>query len=109
MEIRDDGVKVMTRGEMRNRARRKRGLGRRSKWYDRKSVVIVAERPHTTKTVLVDVNDLVVNNGSIDLANERKTGIVTCVDTYRKTVTVICEDGIIDWHFSELERFARGS
>jgi len=99
----------MTRGEMRNRARRKRRFGRRSKWYDRAGIDLIAERPRTTKKVLVDANDLVINNGLNDLVHEGKTGIVTIVNENEKTVTVICEDGIVDWDFHELERFAKAS
>ena len=109
METRDDGVKIMTRGELRNRARLKRGFGRRRKWYDRKDIEIVAEKPRTSRTVLVDVSDLVVNTGNLDLSHEGKTGIVTDVNRNSKTVTVICEDGIIEWQFLELERFSKSS
>jgi len=106
-ETDENGVAIITRAQLRNKAQKRRsGPGRRQRWYDRATVVRVADhRPRnlTIQHVIKD-GDLARNNGAIVIDREGQTAMVIAVDHNNQTADVIGPEGPTTWQFREIDR-----
>jgi len=106
----NDPVVTVTQSSLRKERKRRGRRGRRRRWYDR-SVVNWTGRVRPSRRVqtkIIEDQDLVRNNGSRYDEREGQMGVVVAVDHERKTASVVCPDGIVDWDFLEIDRWIVG-
>lgn len=110
-ETDENGVVIITRAQLRNKAMSKRsGPGRRTRWYERAGVTPVGnDRAPVRKIEWIICNgDLVRNNGSVVLDREGQTAVVIATNHDQQTADVIGPEGPVTWVFREIHRTVAG-